>query len=108
MLDAGTAARGGLKVSPGGLLQNELIKGQIRHRLAKPVVLGLQLLQTLDLIGLEPTVFLAPAIIGEFAHADLANGISDTLALRDQYVDLPQLRDDRFRLMALPRHSGPP
>jgi hypothetical protein len=50
--NADTATRGGLKVSPGSLLQNELVQRQIRDRLAQAAVLELKLLQALDL--LEP------------------------------------------------------
>ena len=41
--------RAGLRSSPGGFLQNELVKRQIGDRLAKPVVLELKLLQPLYL-----------------------------------------------------------
>ena len=44
----------GLEVSPGGFLQNELVKRQIGDRLAKPVVLELKLLQPLYLFDLQP------------------------------------------------------
>src|SRR5262249_3463756 len=36
LLNAGTATRVGLEVSPGSLLQDELIQRQIRDRLAQP------------------------------------------------------------------------
>src|SRR5438132_13668616 len=44
----------GLEVSPGSLLQNELVQRQIRDRLAQPAVLELKLLQALDLLNLQP------------------------------------------------------
>jgi hypothetical protein len=39
MLDAGTPDAQGSVISPGSLLQNQLIQGQIRHRFAKRSVL---------------------------------------------------------------------
>src|SRR5499426_2321596 len=45
---------------------------------------------------------------GHFAHPDLADGVHPVLALRDQNIDLPQLRDDLFRLVSLPCHCSRP
>src|SRR5262249_10716236 len=36
------------------------------------------------------------------------DGVQHVLALRDQNIDLPQLRDDLFRLVSLPCHCSPP
>src|SRR5262249_23046084 len=96
------------EVSPGGLLQNELIQRQIRDCLAQPAVLELKVLQALYLLGLQPAKLLAPAIIRHLAHADLADCVHHILALRDQNIDLPQLRNDLFRLVSLPCHCSPP
>src|SRR5262249_28719659 len=56
----------------------------------------------------QPAELLAPPIIRHLAHPDLANGVHHVLALRDQNIDLPQLRDDLFRLVSLPCHCSPP
>src|SRR6185437_13171752 len=98
----------GLEVSPGGLLQNELVQRQIRDGLAQPAVLELKVLQTLHLLALQPTELLAPPIIRHLAHPDLADCVHQVLALRDQNIDLPQLRNDLFRLVSLPCHCSPP
>ena len=98
----------GLEVSPGSLLQNELIKRQIGNSPAKSVVLCLEILQPLHLISFEPTELLAPAIVRDLAHTNLADRVNNALALRDQNVNLPQLRDNLLRLVPLPRHIGPP
>src|SRR5262249_43821109 len=92
----------------GGLLQNELVQRQIGNRLAQPAVLELKVLQALHLLGFQPTELLAPPIIRYLAHPDLADCIHHVLALRDQNIDLPQLRDDLFRLVSLPCHCSPP
>src|SRR6266566_574680 len=98
----------GLEVSPRGLLQNELVQRQIRDRLAQPAVLELKVLQTLHLLALQPAELLAPPIIRHLAHPDLADCVHQVLALRDQNIDLPQLRNDLFRLVSLPCHCSPP
>src|SRR5213078_1298129 len=100
--------RAGLRSFPGGLLQNELVQCEVRDRLAQTGVLRLELLQAFDLVGLQPAELLPPPIIGNLAHPDLADGVGNVLSLRDKDIDLPQLRDDLFRLMLLPRHFGPP
>src|SRR6476659_7841327 len=65
-------------------------------------------LQTLHLLALQPTELLAPPIIRHLAHPDLADCVHQVLALRDQNIDLPQLRNDLFRLVSLPCHCSPP
>src|SRR5262249_1338494 len=64
--------------------------------------------QALHLLGLQPAELLAPPIIRHLAHPDLADCVHHVLALRDQNIDLPQLRDDLFRLVSLPCHCSPP
>src|SRR5262245_10563367 len=97
-----------LEVSPGSLLQNELVQRQIRYGLAQPAVLKLKLLQALHLLDLQPAKLLTPAIVGNLAHTDLPDRLRHALALRDQNIHLPQLRDDLFGLVAFPRHRSPP
>src|SRR6185503_3200312 len=70
----------GLEVSPGGLLQNELVQRQIRDGLAQPAVLELKVLQTLHLLALQPTELLAPPIMRHLAHLDLADCDQQVLA----------------------------
>src|SRR5262249_31053803 len=85
-----------------------LVQRQIRDCLAQPAVLKLKVLQPLHLLGLQPTELLTPPIIRHLAHPDLADCVHHVLALRDQNIDLPQLRDDLFRLVSLPCHCSPP
>src|SRR5215467_14164363 len=73
----------GLEVSPGSLLQNELVQRQIRDRLAQPAVLELKVLQALHLLDLQPVKLLTPAIVGHLAHTDLPDRLRHALALRD-------------------------
>src|SRR5262249_26849428 len=67
-----------------------------------------KVLEALHLLGLQPAKFLAPPIIRHLAHPDLADCVHHVLALRDQNIDLPQLRNDLFRLVSLPCHCSPP
>src|SRR5262249_3404943 len=98
----------GLVVSPGGLLQDQLVQRQIRHRTAKPIVLRLEILQPLDLVALQAAELLPPAVVSHLAHPDRADRFRYALTLRGQNINLPQLGDDLFRLVAPPWHSGPP
>src|SRR5262249_32581688 len=67
-----------------------------------------KVLEALHLLALQPAKLLAPPIIRHLAHPDLTDCIHHVLALRDQNIDLPQLRDDLFRLVSLPCHCSPP
>src|SRR5215472_8190417 len=62
----------------------------------------------LHLLGFQPAEPLAPPIIRHLTHPDLADCIHHVLALRDQNIDLPQLRDGLVRLVSLPCHCSPP
>src|SRR5664280_1348253 len=78
----------GLEVSPGSLLQDEFVQCQVGDRPAQTGILRLKLLQAFHLLGLQPAVLLAPPVIGNLAHADLANDISNVLPLRYQDIGL--------------------
>ena len=54
----------------------------------------------LQLVGLHTNILLAPAIERHFAHGNLADRVRDLAALAVQNVNLTQLRDDLFRLVA--------
>ena len=78
----------GLQVSRGDILENLLLKRQIRHQPLQPGVLLLQILHPPRLIKLKPAVFLAPAVIallarsrppGTPAGADLPCAISTSI-----------------------------
>src|SRR3954463_8354888 len=98
--------RAGLRVSPGVLLQDQLIQREIRDGLPEALVLGLQRLHALDLIGLEPAVLLPPAIVRHLGHPDGADRIRHRGPLGNQHIDLAQLGDNLFRLVSLPRHGS--
>src|SRR5712675_3610476 len=74
----------------------------------KPSVLRLEILQALDLVALQAAELLAPAVIRHLAHPDRTDRLGHALALRGQNINLPQLGDDLFRLVAPSRHHGPP
>src|SRR5690606_25344325 len=65
-----------------------------------------KLLETLHLIALQAAKLLAPPVIRELRHADRANRLANRFSLRQQNIDLTQLRDDLFGLMLLLGHSN--
>src|SRR5690606_35641044 len=93
-------------VSRGSLFQDQLLEREVRHSLAQPVILFLEFFQPLHLIALQAAELLAPAIIRELRHADRANRLANRSSLRQQNIDLAQLRDDLFGLMLLLGHSN--
>src|SRR5260370_32542017 len=62
------------------------------------------LFRVFHLVPLQRTTLLTPAIIHPLGHPDLTNSIGNALTLRDQNVNLPQLRGDLLRLVSLPLH----
>lgn len=97
----------GSAISPRSLLQNQLVQSQMRDRAAKPLILFLKLLQTLQLLGVHAAVFLPPPVICHIGHADLADRIQHRPTLPVENLHLPQLRHDLFRLVSLSRHPWP-
>src|SRR5215207_1181836 len=98
----------GLEVSPGCLLQDQLVQRQVGNRSAQPRVLSLESLQSLDLIALEPAKLLAPAVVRDLRNPNRAYRLGNALPLRHQHIHLAQLRNDLLGLVSLPRHRGPP
>src|SRR5215216_3513298 len=47
-------------------------------------------------------------VIRHLADTDRADRLGHALAMRGQNINLPQFGDDLLRLVALPRHRGPP
>src|SRR5262245_14062913 len=52
----------------------------------------------LRLVRLQPAVLVAPPVIRHLRHADRQDRIYQQRPLRDQNINLPQLRNDLFRL----------
>jgi len=57
-----------------------------------------QLLQALHLAELHTAVLAAPAVLGHLSHTYRTDRIRNRHALPDHHLNLPQLRDDLFRL----------
>ena len=81
----------GLEVSPCGFLQDQLIEGQIRHRLSQPVILLLKPLQFLQLIYAHSAILLTPAVIGLFNNSDLSDRIVYECFMDSNTEKAPQL-----------------
>src|ERR1051325_4804169 len=71
----------GLVVSPGSLLQDQLVQRQVRDGTAKPAVLRLKFLQAPYLVALQAAELLAPAVIRHLAHPDRADRLRYALTL---------------------------
>ena len=63
-----------------------------------------QLFRLFRLVPLQRPALLAPAIISALGYPDLTGRIGNALTLRDQYVNLLQLRGNFFSFVSLPRH----
>jgi hypothetical protein len=79
----------GLEVSPGGFLQNQLLKGQVRNGPAKMVILFLQPLEFLHLIRPHAAVLFAPAVVRLLRNANRSDRIKPRLSLTDKNFNLP-------------------
>src|SRR5690606_13727730 len=90
------------------LRQDQLVQRQIGHRLAKPFVLLLEILQLPKLVTAHAAILLAPPVERQFGNADLANGIRHRHPLAAQNLNLPKLRDALVGLVSLVGHCGPP
>jgi len=82
-----------------------LVDRQIRHGSPEPRVLLFEILDPLDLVGLQSAEFFAPAVVGQFAHANLADSISNRATLRCQNINLAKLGNNLFRLVSLTHFS---
>src|SRR5690606_5056750 len=98
----------GSEVSPRSLRQDQLVQRQIGHRLAKPFVLLLEILQLPKLVTAHAAILLTPPVERQLGNADLANSIRHRHALASQNLCLPKLRDDLVGLVSLVCHCGPP
>ena len=62
------------------------------------------LFRVFQLVALQRTALLTPAIISALGYPDLTGRIGNAPTLRDQYVNLLQLRGNFFGFVSLPRH----
>src|SRR5215470_7149612 len=63
-----------------------------------------QLFRLFQLVPLQRPALLAPAIISALSYPDLTGSIGNAPTLRNQYVNLLQLRGNFFRFVSIPRH----
>lgn len=98
----------GSGVSPGGLLEDELVQGEIRDRSAQPRVFSLKLLQALGLRDVQAPVLLAPVLAADLAYANRPCHLGYLLALAEQNVGLAQLGDDLLGAVLLRGHDLTP
>jgi hypothetical protein len=92
-------------ISPHCLLQDLLVQRQSRDRLAQPSILGLKVLQPLHVVRLQAAVLASGSTSPPSARLSGSYGLSPFLG--SQNINLPQRRNDPFRLLLL-RHCSPP
>ena len=95
-------------VSNQDLRKYKLVEGQVRHRRPQPLILFLKSFEFLQLVGSHTAILLAPAVIGLFGNTNRPDRIDPLQTLTDKHFNLPQLRDNFFRLASLHSHFDPP
>jgi hypothetical protein len=86
------AGEPGSPVSPPQLLQRLDLELLVGHDPLQAGVLALQFLQPLDVVGLQPAVLGAPAVVGRLADLQLLGDLGDLVALGQQPVASRSLR----------------
>jgi hypothetical protein len=105
MLD-GAAGTGRVHQFPGpSSFQGLDLELLVRHDPLQPGVLGLEFLQPLDVVGLQPAVLSRPAVVGGLRDLELLGDLRDFLALGQQPVSLPELADDLLGGVASSLHG---
>src|SRR5687768_14492080 len=92
------AAVQGSEVSPGRLLEDQLVERQVRDRSPQPRVLLLKVLHPASLIRLQAAILLAPTVVGLLADRDPPARLGGRAALAQHDLHLTQLADDLLRL----------
>ena len=86
----------GSVVSLKRLFQNQLVQGQIGHRLPETTILLLKFLQAFGLVGPEATKLLTPAVVALLRHAERTAHLADRLTLAQGNLGLAKHADDLF------------
>src|SRR5918998_1013579 len=98
----------GSPVSLRDLLQRPALKRLVGDDRLQPPILALKLLEALDVVGLHPTLLIAPAVIGVLRDAERPRDLRDRLLLGQHPVGLTQLADDLLRRMPRALHRDRP
>jgi hypothetical protein len=98
----------GSGVSPGGLLENQLVEGEVGDDLSELAVLALELFQALGLGGGHPAELLAPAVVGDVTDTQGFDDLCKLLPLPEQDIGVAELSDDLFGLEPLLGYDLPP
>ena len=77
---------------------------QVRHRPGQPLTLFLKLFEFLQLVGSHAAILLAPAVERLLRNLNLPDGVNPRHALAAKPLNLPQLRDNRFRPVSFDSH----
>ena len=94
----------GSVVSPCSFRKDELVQRQVRHGATQPIILLLKPFELLQLVGTHTAILLSPAIKCLLSYLHLPDRINARHPLPAQHLNLPQLRDNLFRLVSLDSH----
>jgi hypothetical protein len=95
----------GSGVSPGDLLEDELVEGEIRDRSTQSRVLAPELSQAFGLRDVRALVLLAPAVTADLADSGRLLHLVYLLTPAEQHLGLSGLGDDLLGAIALLRYS---
>jgi hypothetical protein len=91
-----------LEVSPGDVLQHQILQAQLRYQPLQLRVLLLQILQPSSLIHLHPALLLAPTVIGLLHNLHFLTSLRKRLPVRNSNLNLPWKVHNLLRGMLLP------
>jgi len=94
----------GLEVSLRCILQDCIVQRQISYQLLQPIVLLLKHLQSLSLLGTDPTVLPTLAVVRVIRDRQFLGYLANRPTLRNQNLSLPQLVDDLLCGVSLSGH----
>ena len=91
----------GLEVSPGSLIQDQLVQRQVRNGSSEPLILLLKTFEFPQLSRPHATILLAPSIKRLLRNLDFPDRINPRHPLTNEHINLAKLRHDLFRLVSL-------
>ena len=95
----------GLEVSPGSIIQDQLVQRQVCNGSSEPFILLLKTFEFPQLNRPHATVLLAPSIKPLLCDLDFPDRIDPGHPLTNGHLNLAKLRHDLFRIVSLDSRS---
>lgn len=96
--------RAGLRSSPCGFGEDQLVERQIGGSLSERLIHLLQPFELVQLVSSHIAMLLAPLVIGLFGYAGFPDRVAPSNPLADKNLNLPQSHDNLFRIVPLASH----